>query len=120
MHHTASVSIGERARDVVQRQQHVRDRQRFTVRDEVAQRCPFDKGHEIERHAVCGNASGQHRNDVGVLQRGGQCDFSPEPLDGKLLRQLGRHYLHYDFATQLKVARHEHPAHSPAAQFATQ
>ena len=75
-----------------------------------------DKGHdEVERVAL---AEVVQRDDMGVIQRGGQAGLAQEPLTkARTLRQAAIQHLHGNFTAQANVARKIDLRHAALANF---
>src|SRR5262249_24571461 len=63
-----------------------------------------------------GLTGAQHRDDVRVLQRGGQHDLALESVDRNRGRELEWQHLDDDGSPQRVVSRHEHARHTSAAE----
>ena len=73
---------------------------------------PLDERHRVEGQPA-GRARAQHRDDVGMLQPGGDENLAAEALLRDAGRELGRQHLHRDAAAQGLVDGDEHPRHPP-------
>ena len=117
VHHAALVRVGQCARHVAQHADGLAHRQCAVAREPVAQRQPLDEGHGVVRQAG-GIAHGDERNDIRLLERGGELDLSLEPFSTDPRRELGAEDLGDDAPAQLHVLGHEHPRHPAATQLA--
>src|SRR5262249_10959186 len=57
-----------------------------------------------------------HRQDVRVLQLGGEHDLVLEPLEIHAGREMGRKHFHHDTTTERALLRQKHATHATAAQ----
>jgi hypothetical protein len=81
----------------------------------VPQRFPLDVGHDVVEEAG-GFPGVEQRQDVGVIQAGGELDFAEEPVGAEHGRQLGMQHLDRHPPLVLQVLRQVHRGHAPAAQ----
>jgi hypothetical protein len=56
------------------------------------------------------------RDDVGVLERGGELDLAPEPVDVEPGPQVRGQDLEDDLPSERGLLRHEDARHPPAAE----
>ena len=115
MHDAAGVRVSQCAGDLAQHADRLADRQLATARQASAQRFAIDERHGEVGKAV-GLARGEHRDDVRVLQLGGEADLALEPLD----RDLARHGVGQDLDHHLPLERmflgDEHARHAATAE----
>ena len=86
------VRVRQGLRDFAQDGDHGGGRERAFALDPRAQGLALDERHHVV-HDVAGAAGGEERDDVGVLQSGGDLDLAPEPLDADVGGRLGREHL---------------------------
>jgi len=115
--HPLRVRVGEGVGDLVQDPHGVRDRELALARQPVSERLARDKRHHIEEEVVL-RAGGENREDVRVLQVGGDFDFLPEPRGADLAREFGREQLDHDLAVERRLSREEETTHPAAAELA--
>jgi hypothetical protein len=65
-----------------------------------------------------GLGGGEERDDVGVLERGGNLDLEPESIGAYSARQLGREHLDHDLAPQGYLGREKDSRHAATAELA--
>ena len=116
MHHAALVRIGERAGDVAQDAHRFRDRQRPPAQP-YPEALALDVGHDVVRQAF-EIAGGEHRHDVGLLERRGDPDLALEAGGGHRRGELRRKELHDDLPPQALLVGDEHARHAAAAELA--
>ena len=92
MDHALGVGIGECVRHLVQDAHRVRHRELPFARQSVAQGLPGNEGHHVEEQIAL-RPGAEHREDVGVLQVGGELDLLLEARLAHLARELGRQQL---------------------------
>ena len=92
-----AVGVGERLGDVAEEPHRVGDRQLAAPGQPVAERLALDVRHDVVEEAV-GLARVEQRQDVGVLQAGGDLDLADEPLRAQRGRELGAEHLDRDLA----------------------
>ena len=90
------------------------DRQRAPLLQPGTERLALDEGHHIPRQAL-GGAGGEQRNDMGMLEGGGDLDLAREALGLHAGRHFGRQHLHNYRPRQVDLGGQEDPAH-PAAR----
>ena len=78
------------------------------------ERLPLDEGHDVEEEAV-GLARVEQRQDVRVLEVGGELDLGQEPLGADHGRELRAQQLERDLAVVLQVLREVHRRHAAGA-----
>ena len=83
----------------------------------VAQRFPFDERHR-EPEPVGRLATVVHREDVGVLQPGGEADLALEPFRPQGVTQVRMEHLEGDGPVVAEVVREVHRGHAAAAKLA--
>ena len=75
-----------------------------------------------ERHGVveqlAGLAGGEERDDVGMLERGGQVDLAAEAVEAQAGGEVGREHLDHHRSAEAGLLGHEHAAHGAAAELA--
>ena len=111
------VGVGERVAHVSQDPHRLTHRQGALVRDAGAERLARDVGHHVVQQVALGSR-GEQRDDVGMLQLGGELDLALEPLGAHARGQLGRQHLHDDLAAQSHFLSEEYTAHAAAAELA--
>jgi hypothetical protein len=84
------------------------------------QRLPLHERHRVVRQPVGHRPSGEHRDDVRVLEPGGEADLTREALGGEPFGQLGGEHLDDDLTPERLVARDEDAAHAAAPELALQ
>ncbi len=109
------VGVRERIAHVAQDAHRLAHRQLVVVRQPGAQRLPFHAGHDVVQE-IAGRARGEERDDVGVLQLGGELDLALEPLRAHTSRHLGGQHFHHHLASQPHFLGDEHAAHAAAAE----
>ncbi len=115
MHDSLLVRVGESAGDVVQNCHALLERN-ATPPDEHAQRFAAHERHSIEGEAAHRLAGGEHRNDVWLLERGGELELPRESRGRESVGELRGQHLHDDFAAERFVVGDEYAGHSAAAQ----
>src|SRR5262249_9853325 len=60
----------------------------------------------------------EHRQDVWVLQLGGEHDLVLETLEIHAGREMGREHFHHDTTTERALLRQKHATHATAAELA--
>ena len=93
VHDAARVGICERARDLSQRANGLDDRKFALSHQARAERLPFDERHGVVRKTFRRRAGAEQRNDVWMLQLGGERDLALESLRAEMPRQPGREHL---------------------------
>ncbi len=81
----------------------------------IAERFALDERHHIIEEAR-GVSGVVQRQDVRVLQPGGDLDLLDEPVRPDLRRQLGMQHLDRDAAVMLQVFGEEYGGHPPTPQ----
>ena len=105
------VGVGQRAGHLPDNAHRRRDGQLALPRQAFAERFACDKRHGVEEKFT-GLAGAQQRNDVGMLQAGGDLDLAPEALDTEAGRQLGWQHLEDHGPAQRRLPGDEHARHS--------
>ena len=117
VHDTFGVRELQRARDVSENADRYGNRHGARTHEMHPERLPFD-----ERHRVVGQpfrlSGREHRQDVWVLQLGGEQYLVLETLKIHAGREIGRKHFHHDTTTERALLRQKHATHSTAAEFA--
>jgi hypothetical protein len=79
------------------------------------ERLALDVRHHVEEEVVV-RARRQQRNDVGMLQLGGELDLPLEPLHVDARPHLGREHLDNHLAAEPGLLRQEDTAHPPTTE----
>ena len=115
VHDAFGVREFQRARDVSENAHRHGDRHRASAHEMHAKRFPLD-----ERHHVVGQpfrfSGREHRQDVRVLQLGGEQDLVLETLEIHAGREIGRQHFHDDTTTERAFLGKEHTTHATAAE----
>src|SRR6266581_4090024 len=113
----SSVRASECPRDVAEDAHDLVDRQRRAAREPVAEREPGHEGHGEVRHAARG-PGGEDRNDVRLLQPGGQPNLAREAIGRHAGRELRRENLDDDLAAERRFSGYEYARHAATAELA--
>ena len=116
MHDAVRVRVFERRRHVAQHRQRLVERERASVHPH-AERLAAHERHAVVRQSLGRDARGEHRHDVGLLQRGREPDLAREAVGAQSFGQLRREHLEHDVALKRHVARHEDTRHATTAEF---
>ena len=92
------------------------DRQLPLLLEPSAQAFAFDERHDVEEQAGC-FAGVEQRQQVGVLEIGGDANLAQEALGAEHCAELGIEYLERDIPGMLDVPRQIHGRHAAAANF---
>jgi hypothetical protein len=116
VHYAVRMRIGERARDIAE------DTDRLTGGKDTgieagAQGGTVHEGHRVERQPFR-RSSGQHRDDIRLLQPRSQSYLAGEPLGAQLDRDVGTQHFHHHLPVERRVGGDEDMAHPPAAKLA--
>ena len=107
----------QRARDVSENADRYGDRHGAGTHEMHPERLPFDEGHRVVGQPF--RLSGrEHRQDVWVLQSGGEQDLVLETLEIHAGREIGRKHFHHDTTTERALLREKHATHATAAELA--
>ncbi len=117
VHDAVGVCVGERVAHVAQDAHRVAHGQLTLVDDAGAQRLARDVRHDVVEQVTL-RTGGEQRDDMGMLQRGGQPDLTLEPLGAHARRQLGREHLHHHLPAEPYFLGEEDAAHAAAAELA--
>ena len=117
VHHVVTVGKGERVGDFARDLQCLVERQLLLPVEPVAQRFALDEGHDEVDEAV-GLARIVQRQDVGMMQPGGDVDLEQKPLRPHRRRQLGTQHLHRHVAMVLQVLGEVDRGHAAGAALA--
>ena len=115
--HALPMRVVERARDLLRQPHGLVDRQLLLALQAVAQRLPFHVRHDVEEEVV-GLARIVQREDVRVLEVGGDADLVEEPLGADDGREVGPQDLHGDAALVAQVLAQVDRGHPARAHFA--
>ncbi len=115
VHDALPVSVGERVTHVAQDPHRIADRQLVLVGQAGAQRLALDVRHDVIEQ-VARRAGREQRNDVGVLQPGGELDLALEPVHVHPGGHRGREHLHHHLPPQPHLRGEEDTTHAPAAE----
>ena len=85
--HPALVGVGQRVGHLAQDPERLVDRQGAVTLEPGAERLAFDERHDVIEEAG-GLAGVVEREDVGVLQLGGDLDFAEEPVGPQSARPV--------------------------------
>ena len=110
VHHAALVGVVERVHHVVQ---HAHDLAHVELRfpfEAGAERFALDEGHGVVEQLVV-LAGRQQRDDMRVLELGGELDLTAEAVAVDAGGEVGREHLHDHFPAQRHVGGHEDAAH---------
>ena len=115
MHHVVVMRVPKRFSDFAGDLQRVVDRQLGLALQPVAEGFAFDERHDVvERSARVARIV--DRQDVGMLQAGGELDLAQEPVAAEADRDLGPQRLQGDEALVARVAREVNQRHPSTAQ----
>ena len=115
----ALVRVGERVGHFAQDVHRVADRQRATSRQQIAERFTVHKGHDVEQHRT-GSAGIEQRQDVRVLQAGGDLDLPQKTLGAQARGELRAQHLHGDLTVMAYVFGQIHVGHTSRAYLAVE
>jgi hypothetical protein len=117
MHHALLVRVLQRRGDRLREAHGLIHRQLLLAVDLVSQGLSLDIGHHVEQEPL-GRARVVQRQDVTVLQVGGDLDLLEEPLGADHGGQFRPQHLERDLAVVLDVVRQVHRRHAALAQLA--
>ena len=117
MHDAVGVRVGEGVAHVAQDPHRVAHRQLALVHDPGAQRLARDVRHDVVQQVAL-RSGGEQRDDMGVLQRGGQPDLALESLGAHARGQLGRQHFHHNLPAEPHFLGEEDTTHTAAAELA--
>ena len=111
------MGVAERVGDVQRDVQRLFQRQRALFHEALPQRFSFDVGHDVVQQAA-GIAGREDRDDVGVVEPGGELHFPDEPIvqqprGNVRLQNLDRHG-----TPRMPLRRQVYPRHAPGADLA--
>ena len=115
VHDAVRVGVRERVAHVAQDPHRLADRQLVLLHEPGAQRLPLHAGHDVVEE-VAVRARGEQRNDMGMLQLGGELDLALEPLRAHARGHLGREHLHHHLPAEPHLLSEEHTAHAATAE----
>ena len=119
MDHTPLVRVVQRVGHLPRDMQCVLERQLPVAQQTSAQRLTLDVRHDVVEHA--GRFPGVvHREDVGVIERGGDLDLALEALRSEPRGEFGSDHLDGHSAAVLQVLGEMNRRHPPFAQAALQ
>ncbi len=117
MHHALVVRVGKGVDHLAEHPQGLRHGQLALPVQLGAERLAVDVRHDVVQQIVVG-ARGEQRDDVGMLQLGGELDLPLEPLLIHLGGHLGRQHLDDHLARESDLLGEEDATHPAAAQLA--
>jgi hypothetical protein len=115
VHDPLPVGIVEGDRDLARQAQRLVHRDGAVARQTLAERLPRDVRHRVPQ-LTDGLTRVVDRQDVGMLEAGGELDFPQEPLWPERHRDLGMEHLQRDGAVVLQIPREVDDRHSPTAE----
>ena len=101
--HAVPVRVVERVGDLARDPHRVVDRELLLAVEPVAERLALDERHDVVEEAV-GLARVEQREDVRMLQIGGELDLGEEPLGAEHRGELGVQHLERDVAVVPQVS----------------
>ncbi len=111
------VRVRQRVRDLARDLQRVVQRELLLAVEPVAQRALVHVRHDVEEQAVRLTGVVQ-REDVRMIEAGGDLDLPEEALRAERGGELGREDLDRHLAMVLEVLREVHGSHAPVTQLA--
>ena len=111
------VGVAQRISDFAGNLQRRVHRQLLLAAQALAQRLPLDQRHHVVEQPV-GVAGIIERQDVRMMQAGGDLDLTEEALGTQGGRQLGTEYFHGHLAVVLQILGEINQSHPPHAQLA--
>ena len=117
VHHALGMGEGERVGDLDQDADRLVHGELALAGQAVAQALPLHVGHHVIEEAL-GLAGVEQRQDVRVLEPGGDADLAGEPLGAQGGGELGAEHLDRDLAIVLEVISQEHGRHAALAELA--
>ena len=115
--HPVAVRVLERVGRLAGDAERVLERELFLAREPVAEAFAFDEGHG-EPELAGRLARVEHREDVRMLEPGGELDLAQEPLGAQRRGELGVQHLERDGAVVPQVVREVDRGHAAAAELA--
>ena len=112
-----AVGVVERARDLLRDGERLLEAELLLAIELVAERLAADEGQHVEEEAV-GLARVDQREDVRVVEPGGDLDLGEEPLGAEDGAELGAQDLERDFAIVLEVGGEVDRGHAAGAELA--
>ena len=109
------VGVGEGVDHLAQDAHRLDDGQLAFARELEPERLARDERHDVVEQ-VAGRSGREQRNDVRVLQAGGELDLPLESLDVHRSAHLGRQELDDDLTTEPDLFGQEDAAHAAATQ----
>jgi hypothetical protein len=109
------MGVTQRGRNLMGDSQRVLQAELPLTRHPGAERLTVDVRHGVVGQPVSG-ARVEQRQDIGMLEMGGDLDFPKEALRTERLGQFGMQDLERDEPTMLQVEREVHGGHAPAPQ----
>jgi hypothetical protein len=116
VHDTVAVGVGKGVYHLAQDLGRLRDGQLSFPRQLGPERLARDVRHDVVQQ-IARSGGGEQRDDVRVLQSGGELDLPLEPLDIDRGTHVGREQLDDHLASQPGFLGEEDTAHPSAAQF---
>ena len=117
MYDAARMCVGESACNVTSDADDFGGRHRTRrFREPIAKRTSLDERHGVPWHPF-EIAGREHRDDVRLLQSGGNKKFAAKPLERQFASQLGRQHLERHAAAQRHLLGSEYTTHAAPAQF---
>ena len=117
VHHPLPVGVVERAGDHAREMQCFVERQLAVAVELRPQRLALDVRHDVVEEAV-GLARVMQRQDVGMIEAGGDLDLAEEAVGAERGGELGVEDLERDGAVVLAVVGQVHGGHAAAAELA--
>jgi hypothetical protein len=109
------VCVGQRVDHLAQNADGLVHRQLALARQFDPERLAGNERHDVIQEVAVG-AGSEKRNDVGMLQAGGELNLALEPFHVDRRPHLGRQELDDDLAAEADFLGEEHPTHAAAAQ----
>ena len=120
--HAVAMGIAQGVRHVAQHPERLGHRQLAIAGEPGPQRLALDQRHGVVEQATrltsIGFPRGEQRNDVGMLERGGELDLAAESVGAQRSGEIGREDLDDDLPAQGGLPGLEDPAHAAATQLA--
>ena len=117
MHHAVLMRMRERVHHLAQNPHGVVHRELAVLGEPLPQGLAFHVRHDVIEEALC-LARVQEREDVGMLQLGGDFDLAEEAVFTQRRGELRPEYLHRDPAVVLHVLGEVDSGHPPTAELA--
>jgi hypothetical protein len=117
VHDALAVGVGERVRDVHRHVQRIRQGQRALLHEALPQRFPFDVRHDVVQQAA-DFAGREDRDDVGMVEPGGQFHFPDEPIVQQARGDVRLQHLDGHWTARMLLGRQVHQRHAPGADLA--